>query len=64
VRVGKRSLGIIPTLSSNPTPQELGSARSFLRADPHARIVVATPDGERKILSQNLYLMPAGELLL
>ena len=59
-----RHLGIIPILEAKPTPAELGSARSFLKALPKSRVVFVTRGGETSLISSNMFCISGGMMML
>ena len=54
VRFGARNLGLIPLLEANPGRQAMGSATSFLKNYPGARVVFVHPGTESRVLAGNM----------
>ena len=59
-----RHLGVIPILEARPTPAELGSARSLLKALPKSRVVFVTMGGGSRLISANMLSIPGGLMML
>jgi len=51
-------LGIIPTLSEEPAPKTLGSARSFLAKFPGSKVVIAYGGSRILYKTPSMYLIP------
>lgn len=59
-----RHLGSIPILEIRPTPTELGSARSLLKALPKTRVVFVTIGEGSRLISANMLSIPGGLMML
>lgn len=64
VRSGERALGIIPMMAENPDLHVLGSARSFLKANPKASVLCIHPHDGAKLVSQNLLSLPGHRVFI
>lgn len=58
VRSGDKALGIIPMVEENPDLHVIGSARSFLKANPKASVLCIHPHERIQLVSQNLLSIP------
>jgi len=58
VRSGEKSLGIIPMVEENPDLHALGSARSFLKANPNGSILCIHPHDRTQVVSHNILSLP------
>lgn len=64
VLMGKTGkLAIVPSLEEHPTPQSIGSAGSFLRAHPGAKVLYVHPGKKDFCLSANQRSLPLAALL-
>ncbi|MCX6127374.1 MAG: AAA family ATPase, partial [Proteobacteria bacterium] len=64
LRRGKRHLGIIPILSQTPSPKDLGSGASFLKAFSDSRVAFVSPSAEATKLRKDTFLISGGLILL
>jgi predicted AAA+ superfamily ATPase len=64
VRCGQKVLGIIPMVEENPGLQVLGSAKSFLKANPEGSVICVHPHERTQLVSKNLLSLPGTRAFL